>query len=174
MFDSECPKLIYGFVTLAKVFFAVDESFIAAWMDQQGPEGVDSTAKSSQSVSKILSHDCTSSIVSPSEIDEIQHLDITVTQHWLRVLACQLHMRGTAQYPSIVEPQGSHNYHAQCVIDTSRSLLYTISVGTPKSLEAHGIGMVCHITEALSTILGTIGPRSHPQITRAPTNLSCH
>jgi hypothetical protein len=125
-------------VTLAKVFSAVDEGFIAEWVDRESPVDTDNRVRNNQSMSKFLKHACIDGTVSPSEVIEVQRLDIVVTQQWLRVLACQLHMRRNP--PSSLNHD--HDDQSRCVIDTSRTLLHTITTGSQESLEAHGIGMV--------------------------------
>lgn len=139
VFESQDPKLAYGFVTLAKVFAAVDEPFIAAWREQP-PSGTASTSeKASQSIARFLRHSDVEGVL--SEIEETQRLDIVVTHYWLRVLVCQLQIGNSPQSVSISEESNT-----RCVLDTSRSLLQLISTASSVSLESHGIGMVCIFT----------------------------
>jgi hypothetical protein len=79
-----------------------------------------------------------------SEIDETQRLDITVTQHWIRILACQMRMTSSLRLDSSkTQYAGSLESYIQPVLETSKSLLRLISTATPASLECHGLGMVC-------------------------------
>jgi hypothetical protein len=148
VFDSQDPKLAYGFVTLAKLFAAVDEAFIAAWTDQPVLVGAGMSKQSSQSIAKLLRHDDIAGVLSVSEIDETQRLDILITQQWLRILACQLQMEippqsASSQDGHIPGLQDGLRGNTHRILDTSRSLLTIISSATPATLESHGIGMVC-------------------------------
>ncbi|CAM1501426.1 Fc.00g105880.m01.CDS01 [Cosmosporella sp. VM-42] len=130
VFESQDPKLAYGFVTLAKVFASVDEAFIAAWRDQP----------SSGTVEGVL-----------SEIEETQRLDILITHYWLRVLVCQLQIEYSPH--SLPVSDGSDT---RCVLDTSRSLLHLISTASSISLESHGIGMEQKVSDVASCLCDII------------------
>jgi hypothetical protein len=129
-------------VALAKVFSTVDEEFIDAWVDQAGTGHSNGPPGASRHMSKLLDPSSTAGTVSPSEIDEIQRLDIAVTQQWLRVLTCQLNIRRSLRHPSNTDPRTIYASYSQYVADSARSLLHTITAASPKCLEAHGIGMV--------------------------------
>lgn len=157
VFDSQDPKLAYGFVTLAKLFAAVDEAFIAAWTDHPALVGAGMSKQSSQSIAKLLRQDDVAGVLSVSEIDETQRLDILITQQWLRILACQLQKEIPPQSTS------SRDGHVPClqdglrgnthrILDTSRSLLAIISSATPTTLESHGIGMEQKISDVANCL----------------------
>lgn len=137
IFESQDPKLAYGFVTLAKVFAAVDGPLITAWKDQPPPGTADTSQKVNQSIARYLCRNDVEGVPS-SEMEETQRLDILVTQYWLRVLVCQLQMGRTPQ-PTATCQRSTTPY----VLNTSRSLLHIISSANPQCLESHGIGMVC-------------------------------
>lgn len=148
VFDSQDPRLAYGFVTLAKLFAAVDEEFITAWTNYPVHQGAGISQQSSQSIAKLLRHEDIAGVLSVAEMDETQRLDILVTQHWLRILACQLRKEISPHCTASQDGCGpclhdGLNGNTDCVLNTSRSLLGIISSATPATLESHGIGMVC-------------------------------
>lgn len=164
VFESGDPKLAYGFVTLAKVFATVDEVFIAAWANQPVLGGVGIPQQTSQSIAKLLKHDDVSGVLSVSEIDETQRLDILATQHWLRILACRL-QRELSPEPTLIKDkyegflQNDLTSNTRRVLDTSRSLLHVITSATPTSLEPHGIGMeqkISDVANCLCDILASL------------------
>lgn len=129
-------------MALAKVFSTVDEEFIDAWVDQAGTDHSNGPPGASRHMSKFLEPSCTAGTVSPSEIDEIQRLDIAVTQQWLRVLTCQLNIRRSLRHSSSTDSRTTYASYSQYVAESARNLLHTITAASPKCLEAHGIGMV--------------------------------
>ncbi|VUC29011.1 unnamed protein product [Clonostachys rosea] len=152
VFDSECPKLIFGFVTLAKVFSAIDEGFMTAWVDQTGQDDNNGPLGPSQLMSKMLDHSCITGTVSPSEIDEVQRLDIIVTQEWLRVLTCQLNVRRWSTHSLGTMCRATYGNLSQYVEQSSRNLLHTITAANRECLEAHGIGMEQKISDVATCL----------------------
>ncbi|KAK7211242.1 hypothetical protein V2G26_018420 [Clonostachys chloroleuca] len=152
VFESECPKLIFGFVALAKVFSTVDEEFIDAWVDQAGTDHSNGPPGASRHMSKFLDPSCTAGTVSPSEIDEIQRLDISVTQQWLRVLTCQLNIRRSLRHSSSTDSRTTYASYSQYVAESARNLLHTITAASPKCLEAHGIGMEQKVSDVATCL----------------------
>ena len=138
IFESQDPKLAYGFVTLARMFSAMDEPLIAALKNEPTPGVISRSQYASQSIARFLRRSGIEEI--HSEIDETQRLDILVTDCWLRVLVCQLHIGQTPQ-STLPSDFSSKN----CVLDASGGLLRIISSASPKCLESHGIGMVRHV-----------------------------
>ncbi|KAH6970220.1 fungal-specific transcription factor domain-containing protein [Fusarium avenaceum] len=144
VFESQDPKLAYGFVTLARVFSAVDGPLMTAWR-QQPPTGTGAIPqKVSQSIVRYMRRNDVEGI--PSDIEETQRVDILVTHHWLRVLVCQLQI-GHTHTISTAERSTTHY-----VLDASRNLLQIILSATPQCLESHGIGMEQKISDVASCL----------------------
>lgn len=138
VFDSDEPQLIFGFVTLAKVFSTVHDEFLTAWVGQKFWEGDDSNSNhqlgASLPMPQPLGVSSTAGTVSPSEIGGIQRVDIAITQQWLRVLTCQLNMRRS--------PAANPGLCSQYVMESSKNMLHTLMSSGRHCVEAHGIGMV--------------------------------
>ncbi|KAG4268134.1 hypothetical protein FPRO04_12633 [Fusarium proliferatum] len=144
IFESQDPKLAYGFVTLARVFAAVDGSLITAWKDQQ-PSGTVISQNLNPSIASYLRRNDVEGVT--SDIEETQRLDILITHFWLRVLVCQLQIRHTPQAISTAQRSTIN-----CVLDTSRNLLQIILSATPQCLESHGIGMEQKVSDVASCL----------------------
>ncbi|CZR35860.1 uncharacterized protein FPRO_00017 [Fusarium proliferatum ET1] len=144
IFESQDPKLAYGFVTLARVFAAVDGSLITAWKDQQ-PSGTVISQNLNPSIASYLRRNDVEGVT--SDIEETQRLDILITHFWLRVLVCQLQIGHTPQAISTAQRSTIN-----CVLDTSRNLLQIILSATPQCLESHGIGMEQKVSDVASCL----------------------
>ncbi|UNI17900.1 hypothetical protein JDV02_004208 [Purpureocillium takamizusanense] len=143
VFDSHEPKLVYGFLALAKVFRNIDNTFIKAWGEAS------STSRACDpgiAMKKILDQEDLMGYLSMSEVNETQRLDVLITQQWLRVLVCNMKLRrsvlGAKHSTQQLIGAGHGVFEPQYVLDTCRSLLRIVSKANPLSLEAHGIGMV--------------------------------
>ncbi|KND87426.1 putative sucrose utilization protein SUC1, partial [Tolypocladium ophioglossoides CBS 100239] len=159
VFESQDPKLIYGFVTLTKIFKTIDNEFISAW--RQPPPAGDACGPGDpcESMTKLLGQEDVTGSLSVSEIDETQRLDVLVTQQWLRVLVCQMHVRQFLPHPVDVDDidcagsqYNNRRIHEQYVLDTSKTLLQIVSKANRLSLEAHGIGMEQKIADAANCL----------------------
>ncbi|PNY29703.1 sucrose utilization protein SUC1, partial [Tolypocladium capitatum] len=157
VFESQDPKLIYGFVTLTKVFKTIDNEFISAWR-QPPAGGARGSGQPCESMTKLLNQEDVIGSLSLSEIDETQRLDVLVTQQWLRVLVCQMQVRQFLPHvhADAMDSAASHydnrRIHEQYVLDISKNLLGIISKANPVSLEAHGIGMEQKISDAANCL----------------------
>lgn len=168
VFDSPDPKLMYGFVSLAKMFTTVDDAFITAWRDQSSANNTHLFRDLTNSMTNLLRPDDVTGASSFVDIDETQRLDILVTQHWLRSLVCQLHMHRMLRYMDDVctsspGTRDANKVDPRCVLDTSRGLLEIISASTKTALEAHGIGIVSDALRSSSAKLcfAAFGNHSH-------------
>jgi hypothetical protein len=146
VFESSDPRLIYGFVTLVKVFAAVDNKFLSVWRDDQPGGRNHAHDATAPSLTQLLNYnDDVPGALSMSEMDETQRLDILVTRQWLRALVWRLRLRHGVRSLSSNENQPlllPHKGDAHHPFQTSRSVLGIISAANRIALEAHGIGMV--------------------------------
>jgi hypothetical protein len=148
VFESSEPKLIYGFVTLVKVFRAVDEAFLSAWGADQpdARDYSDESAPASMTTQLLNYSEDGPGALSMAEVDETQRLDILVTREWLRTLVWRLRLQHGARLRSRSgsenQPLFQQDADAHHPFQISRHVLEIISTSQRLSLEAHGIGMV--------------------------------
>lgn len=140
IFESDNPKLIFGFVSLVNLFKSVDDKFLSLWKGGR-PSPSDTKQSWQRAFCAALADQ---NINSANEIMEIQRLDIMVTQQWLHLLAWQMESRrrqnevtqGTAAERKALAANRRFPFSA------SRDTLQIITKANRKSLESHGIGMV--------------------------------
>jgi hypothetical protein len=146
VFESAEPKLMYGFVTLARVFSTVDNAFITAWRSQNTPLLAHTPTNANLALRKLLKEDAEVNALEAGEMNEAQRLDILVTQQWLKTIAWQLQcsMDSSNRAHALESACGSraNTRDSICVIEASKSLLDIVHSASASSLEVHGIGMV--------------------------------
>ena len=159
VFESSEPRLIYGFVTLVKVFRAVNEGFLSAWRaEQPGARDYLDESTSASMMTQLLNYSQDGpGALSMTEVDETQRLDILVTREWLRALIWRLRLRHGVGPRSRSGNENQPLFHQQEAdahhpFRISRSVLEIISATHRGSLEAHGIGMVSPVANHASGI----------------------
>lgn len=111
VFESEDPQLLSGFVNLANLFSAVDDSFVSQWRGERRPSLCDETwlAQTQKQL------DATAHTSGMGELTETQHLDIGVTREWLHVLAWQMGVSN-----GLIWAQGEQGMRLDYPIEISR------------------------------------------------------
>ncbi|OAQ67743.1 amylase cluster transcriptional regulator AmyR [Pochonia chlamydosporia 170] len=165
VFDSHNPKLIYGFVALTKVFKSIDDDFISRWRsshDHHRGEVVDYH----KTTASLLNDSDLAGVLSISEIDDTQKLDVLVTQQWLRILVYQIHLRrppssfsssanleqNTSEARGKKPKLASSKFDYRHIVDTCKNLMQVLSRANRVLLEAHGIGMEQKISDAANCL----------------------
>lgn len=148
--DSEQPQLVYGFVSLVRVFTRVNEQFLTAWKNKpvtnhEDNEQMEIIYTSTMPRQSAGLGDINDSAVN-LEIVETQFLDISVTEKWLPLLQWQLKngrrlTSTTTAYP-VTTSEKPPSFHPYFPFRVSQDLLKIISGANRRSLESHGIGMV--------------------------------
>jgi hypothetical protein len=133
VFDSEDPQLLNGFVKLADLFSAVDESFVQAWRGSRRTSVCDNTWLA-QTQKRL---DATKQEVASTELTETQHLDIAITREWLHVLAWQMGVSN-----GLIWTEGEGDMRLDYPVELARNVVEILSGATASALDSHGIGMV--------------------------------
>lgn len=147
VFESEDPQLLSGFVNLANLFSAVDDSFVSAW------RGI---RRASLCDEAWLAHthkqlDATAHAGGLGKLTEIQELDIGVTREWLHVLAWQMGVS-----TGLIWGQGEGGMRLDYPVELARKVVEMTSNATPLALDSHGIGMeqkIADIAGCLADVL---------------------
>lgn len=153
---------MYGFVTLARVFAAVDNSFVTAWRNQHNPgmEHGPGPGEVHLALQKLLRNDIQVGALPVGEINEIQRLDIMITQHWLKTLAWQLQSSQGATIGGAAAAQqetaASETSDSTCIVEVSKSLLDIIHTADTSSLESHGIGVEQKVSDVANCLCDVI------------------
>ncbi|CZT18852.1 uncharacterized protein RCC_04697 [Ramularia collo-cygni] len=143
VFESEDPQLLSGFVNLANLFSAVDDSFVSAWRGTRRASLCDE-AWLAQTHKQL---DATAHTTGMGELTEIQTLDIGVTREWLHVLAWQMGVS-----TGLIWGQGEGGMRLDYPVELARKVVEMTSNASPLSLDSHGIGM----EQKLSDIAGCL------------------
>lgn len=152
--DSDQPRLVYGFVILARAFRQIDQQFLTVWKNKPMSHLENSQDQDSiQALNELLqNHNLNGGEESGAnpEIDQTQYLDISVTIKWLPLLAWQMKngrrlTSTTTAYP-VTTSERPPPYYPSFPFKMSQELLNIIGIANRRALESHGIGMVSHVT----------------------------
>ncbi|KAK4550475.1 hypothetical protein LTR36_000054 [Oleoguttula mirabilis] len=141
VFESEDPQLLNGFVNLANLFSAVDDSFVSAWRGSRrqslcNEAWLADTQKQLDAAALALDN-----------ISETQHLDISVTREWLHVLAWQMGVSN-----GLIWGRGEGGMRLDYPIELAKKVVEITSGANALALNSHGIGM----EQKLSDIAGCL------------------
>ncbi|KAL1583053.1 hypothetical protein WHR41_08460 [Cladosporium halotolerans] len=141
VFESEDQQLLNGFVNLANLFSAVDDSFVSAWRGSRRQSLCNEAwlTKTQQQL------DATARVM--TNLTETQHLDISVTREWLHVLAWQMGVSN-----GLIWGQGEGGMRLDYPIELAKKVVEITSSATSAALDSHGIGM----EQKLSDIAGCL------------------
>ena len=135
VFESEDPRLLNGFVNLANLFSAVDDSFVSAWRGSRRA----SLCDEAWLVRTQKQLDTSVHAVAVGELTETQRLDISVTREWLHVLAWQMGVSN-----GLIWGQGEGGMRLDYPVELARKVVEITDGASPLALDSHGIGMVSH------------------------------
>ncbi|KAK4631082.1 putative sucrose utilization protein SUC1 [Fulvia fulva] len=143
VFESEDPQLLNGFVNLANLFSAVDDSFVSAWRGSRRASLNDEAwlARTQKQL------DATADSIGTAELTETQHLDISITREWLHVLAWQMGVSN-----GLIWGQGEGGMRLDYPVELARKVVEITSKASAMALDSHGIGM----EQKLSDIAGCL------------------
>lgn len=153
VFENEDGKLLNGFVNLANLFSAVDDSFVSAWRGSRRQ----SLCNEAWLMKTQRELDATARVM--GELSETQHLDISVTREWLHVLAWQMGVSN-----GLIWGQGEGGMRLDYPIELAKKVVEITASATSGALDSHGIGMVSfplvsfYLTQ--NTYLSTINHRN--------------
>ena len=132
VFESEDPQLLNGFVNLANLFSAVDDSFVSAWRGSRRQSLCNEAwlANTQQQLD--------AAALALDDISETQHLDISITREWLHVLAWQMGVSN-----GLIWGKGEGGMRLDYPIELAKKVVEITSGANTLALDSHGIGMVC-------------------------------
>jgi hypothetical protein len=131
VFASEDGKLLNGFVNLANLFSAVDDSFVSAW------RGSRRQSLCNEAWLMKTQRELDATARGMGELSETQHLDISVTREWLHVLAWQMGVSN-----GLIWGQGEGGMRLDYPIELAKKVVEITASATSEALDSHGIGMV--------------------------------
>jgi hypothetical protein len=143
------PQVLQAFNSLVHLFVSVDGVLI----DANACTGTEQRSCSRETLSRIQNELCQHRQW-PTEWNELQRSDVSITQQWLRMLVWQLSLRNVSMSSEPTDDSMSFIYPAH----VSRDTLQSISTVSMDALVAHGPGMVricfaCSLALVLTNIL---------------------
>ena len=152
VFESEDVRLLNGFVSLANLFSAVDDSFVSAWRGSRR-QSLCNEAWLTKTQREL---DATARVI--GNLTETQHLDISVTREWLHVLAWQMGVSN-----GLIWGQGEGDMRLDYPIELAKKVVEITTSATSVALDSHGIGMVCcnhlpHCSPPFNQYVLTVNP----------------
>lgn len=131
VFESEDPHLLNGFVNLANLFSAVDDSFVAAWRGSRrqslcNEEWLATTQKQLDAAALAL-----------DDVTETQQIDIAITREWLHILAWQMGVSN-----GLIWGRGEGGMRLDYPIELAKKVVEIIRGVSDSAVDSHGIGMV--------------------------------
>ncbi|GIZ46106.1 hypothetical protein CKM354_000924500 [Cercospora kikuchii] len=138
VFESEDPQLLNGFVNLANLFSAVDDSFVSAWRGTRRASLCDEAWL--VRTQKQLDESVNANLV--GALSETQQLDISITREWLHVLAWQMGVSN-----GLIWGQGEAGMRLDYPVELARKVVEITSGASALALDSHGIGMEQKISD---------------------------
>lgn len=131
VFDSEDAQLLGGFVNLANLFSAVDDSFVSAWRGSRRQSLCNEAWLSN------TQRQLDGAALALEDVSETQQMDISVTREWLHVLAWQMGVSN-----GLIWGRGEGGMRLDYPIELARNVVEITTGATALALDSHGIGMV--------------------------------
>lgn len=132
IFESDDPRLLYGFVSLVNVFLTIDQTFLSAWAGKPQKDVLSKTW-----VTEVLRR-LGALDITHAESLERHRLDVSISRHWLEVLLWKISAK--QGYLTLGSAEEFHNL--QFPIRLAREVVMTTSRASQAALDSHGIGMV--------------------------------
>lgn len=132
IFESEDPRLLYGFVNLVNLFLAVDTTFLSSWNGNSK-----SSTFSKGWLTEVLLKLDASGVVSGESL-ETHDLDIAISRQWLQVLAWQIMVK----HGLLTDQTTELPFSLRFPIQLAGAVIKITSSASQSSLDSHGIGMV--------------------------------
>lgn len=154
IFESEDPQMLNGFVGLANLFSAVDDSFVGAWRGSRRSSLCDE-AWLAQTQRQL---DASARATDAVGLTDTQRLDIDVTREWLHALAWQMGVMN-----GLIWGEGEGGMRLDYPLQLARKVIQITSSASAHALDSHGIGMeqkISDIAGCLADVLKCTGENS--------------
>jgi hypothetical protein len=143
--DEENPDAVTGFLNLVTLFSTPGRDFFGRWTSQN------SSATMSRDQLLLIQHALQRPLDNPSHINDIQMVDIVVSQHWMRSLAWKLSV-----ISGYVMPNGKREMNVEYPLEIAQHTLRGASRFPPAAFEVHGPGMEVKMYEIATALADSI------------------
>jgi hypothetical protein len=143
--DEENPDAVTGFLNLVTLFSTPGRDFFGRWTSQG------SNATMSRDQLLLIQHALQRPLENPSYINDIQMVDIVVSQHWIRSLAWKLSV-----ISGYVMPNGKREMNIEYPLEIAQHTLRGVTQFSPAAFEVHGPGMEVKMFEIATALADSI------------------
>lgn len=143
--DEENPDAVTGFLNLVTLFSTPGRDFFNRWTSH----GTNLTMSRDQLL--LIQHALQRPLDNPSYINDIQMVDIVVSQHWIRSLAWKLSV-----ISGYVMTNGKREMNIEYPLEIAQHTLRGVSQFSPAAFEVHGPGMEVKMYEIATALADSI------------------
>lgn len=143
--DEEAPEVVLGFLSLVTLFSTPGTDFFSKWTSHS------SNISINRERLLLIQHALRLPLEIPSNSNDIQKVDIVVSQHWMRSLAWKLSIQ-----LGYVMLNSKREMNVTYPLEIAKDALGAISQLSPKAFEVHGPGMEVKLYEIVSALADSI------------------
>ncbi|KIM95182.1 hypothetical protein OIDMADRAFT_134370 [Oidiodendron maius Zn] len=143
--EDTYARYFTGFLNLVTLFSTPGRDFFGRWTSQ----GSNVTMSRDQLL--LIQHALQRPLENPSYINDIQMVDIVVSQHWIRSLAWKLSV-----ISGYVMPNGKREMNVEYPLEIAQHALRGVSQFSPAAFEVHGPGMEVKMYEIATALADSI------------------
>lgn len=143
--DEENPDAVTGFLNLVTLFSTPGRDFFGRWTSQN------SNVSMSRDQLLLIQHALQRPLDTPAYINDIQMVDIVVSQHWIRSLAWKLSVLS-----GYVMANGKREMNVEYPLEIAQHTLREASRFPPEAFEVHGPGMEVKMYEIATALADSI------------------
>jgi hypothetical protein len=143
--DEENPDAVTGFLNLVTLFSTPGRDFFGRWTSQG------SNLNMSRDQLLLIQHALQRPLENPTHINDIQMVDIVVSQHWIRSLAWKLSV-----ISGYVMSSGKREMNVEYPLEIAQHALRGVSQFPPAAFEVHGPGMEVKMYEIATALADSI------------------
>jgi hypothetical protein len=143
--DEENPDAVTGFLNLVTLFSTPGRDFFGRWTSQNP------NASMSRDQLLLIQHALQRPLDNPAYINDIQMVDIVVSQHWIRSLAWKLSVLS-----GYVMPNGKREMNVEYPLEIAQHTLRGASRFPPEAFEVHGPGMEVKMYEIATALADSL------------------
>ncbi|OBT70659.1 hypothetical protein VF21_10359 [Pseudogymnoascus sp. 05NY08] len=143
--DEEVPEVVSGFLSLVTLFSTPGTDFFSKWTSHS------SNVSINRERLLLIQHALRSPLEIPNNSNDIQKVDIIVSQHWMRSLAWKLSIQ-----LGYVMLNSKREMNVTYPLEIAKDALGAISQFAPEAFEVHGPGMEVKMYEIVSALADSI------------------
>ena len=143
--DEDAPEVVSGFLNLVTLFSTPGTDFFSKWTSHS------SNASINRERLLLIQHALQRPLENPNYSNDIQKVDIVVSQHWMRSLAWKLSIQ-----LGYVMLNSKREMNVSYPLEIAQDALGGVSQFSPEAFEVHGPGMEVKMYEIANVLADSI------------------